>query len=170
MRTKTFLVTIVCGLMAIAVQSMPAETTPPSLAGSWQFTLTPTTPPTSTPPVAGIPGLATFTTDGSVVETDGSEFVPNPPSATPSNPSTPGHGIWQMANTPTTLYVQYISLVLNADGSLFARNITTMFLTENSKGNEFKGSYTTDQEAGGATKTVSSGTVSGQLIPHVPLP
>ena len=170
MRRKTLLASIVCGLIAIAIQPMSAVAATPSLAGSWQFTLTPTTPPTSTPPIAEIPGLATFTTDGSVIETDGSEFVANSPSATPTNPSTPGHGIWQLANTPVTLYVQYISLVLNADGSLFARNITTMFLSENSQGTQFSGSYTTDQEAGGVTKTVSSGTVKGQLIPHVPLP
>jgi len=168
MSRRTLLASIVCGLIAIAVQPMSAVAATPSLAGSWQFTLTPTAPPT--PPVIQIPGLATFTTDGSVVETDGSEFVPNPPSATPINPSTPGHGIWQLANTPVTLYVQYFSLVLNADGSLYARNVTAMFVTLNSKGNRFTGSYTTDQLIGGVTKTLSNGTVSGQLIPHVPLP
>jgi hypothetical protein len=170
MRSKMFLASIVCGLIAFAIQPIPAAAATPTLAGSWQFTLTPTVPPTATPPAVEIPGLATFTTDGSVIETDGSEFVPNPPSATPVNASTPGHGIWQMANTPVTLYVQYVSLVLNPDGSLYARNITSMFLTENSNGNQFAGSYTTDQEMGGATKTLSSGTVKGQLIPHVPLP
>jgi len=168
MRRKTFLASIVCGLIAVAFGPMPAAAASPSLAGSWQFTLTPTAPPT--PPVIQIPGLATFTTDGSVVETDGSEFVPYPPSTTPSNACTPGHGIWQLANTPTTLYVQYMSLVLNPDGSLNARNVTTMFLRLNTKGNQFSGSYTTNQESGGSTKTLSSGTVSGQLIPHVPLP
>jgi hypothetical protein len=45
-----------------------------------------------------------------------------------------------------------------------------MLLALNSKGNKFAGSYTTVQEAGGVTITLSSGTVSGQLIPHVPLP
>jgi hypothetical protein len=168
MRTKTFLASIVCGLIVIAVQPISAAAATPSLAGSWQFTLTPSTPPT--PPVVQIPGLATFTKDGSVIETDGSEFVPSPTSTTPINASTPGHGIWQLANTPTSLYVQYFSLVLNTDGSLFARNITTMFVTLNTKGNQFTGSYTTDQEIGSITKTLSAGTVSGQLIPHVPLP
>jgi hypothetical protein len=168
MRRRTILASIVCGLIAFAFQPMSAAAATPSLAGSWQFTLTPTTPPT--PPVVEIPGLVTFTTDGSAIETDGSEFVPNPPSTTPINASTPGHGIWQMANTPATLFVKYISLVLNPDGSLFANNVTTMFLTLNTKGNQFSGSYTTDQESGGSTKTISSGTVSGQLIPHVPLP
>jgi hypothetical protein len=168
MSRRTLLRSIVCGLIAIAVQPMSAAAATPSLAGSWQFTLTPTAPPT--PPVIQIPGLATFTTDGSVIETDGSEFVPNPPSTVPIKAATPGHGIWQLANTPVTLYVKYISLVLDADGSLYARNVTSMFLTLNSTGNHFTGAYTTDQEIGGVTKTLSNGTVSGQLIPHVPLP
>lgn len=170
MRSKTFLASIVCGLIAIALQPMSAAAATPSLAGSWQFILTPTTPPSGTPPVVEIPGLATFTTDGSVIETDGSEFVPNPPSAPPANPSTPGHGIWQTANTPATLYIEYISLVLNADGSLFARDITTMFVTPNTSVTQFTGSYTTEQVIAGSTKIVSTGTVSGQLIPHVALP
>jgi hypothetical protein len=170
MRRTTFVASIVCGLIAFAFQARPAAAATPSLAGSWQFTLTPTTPPTTTPPAIEIPGLATFTADGSAIETDGSEFVPFPPSTTPIAASTPGHGIWQIANTPGTLYVEYISLVLNPDGSLSARNVTTMFLTLNTKGNQFSGTYTTDQESGGSTKTLSTGTVSGQLIPHVPLP
>jgi len=167
MRSKTFFASIVCGLVAIAVQPTSAAAATPTLAGSWQFTLTPTSPPT--PPVIQIPGLVTFTTDGSAIETDGSEFVPNP-STTPINARTPGHGIWQTGATPGSLYVEYISLVLNADGSLDAQNVTTMLLALNSKGNKFAGSYTTVQEAGGVTITLSSGTVSGQLIPHVPLP
>jgi hypothetical protein len=168
MSRKTLFASMVCGLIAIAFQPMSAVAATPSLAGSWQFTLTPTAPPT--PPVIQIPGLATFTTNGSVIETDGSEFVPNPPSTTPINASTPGHGIWQTGNTPGSLYVEYISLVLNADGSLYARNVTTMLIALNTKGNQFSGSYTTDQVIGGVTKTLSNGTVNGQLIPHVPLP
>jgi hypothetical protein len=169
MSRKTLFAYIVCGLIVIAFQPMSASAATPSLAGSWQFTLTATTPPT--PPVVLIPGLATFTTDGSAIETDGSEFAPSMTATSAAiRPATPGHGIWQLANTPETLYVQYISLVLNADGSLYARNITTMFLTMNAKRNEFTGTYTTDQVIGTLTVVLSSGTVSGQLIPHIPLP
>lgn len=171
MRSKTFLVSIVCGLIALAIQPASAVAAKPSLAGSWQFTLTPATPPTTTPPVIEIPGLATFTTDGSVIETNGTEFAPNTMSASPVAMSgTPGHGIWQMANVPGSLYIQYISLVVNPDGSLYAQNVTTMIVVLNTKGDQFKGSYTTDQTIGTLTRILASGTVSGQLIPHVPLP
>lgn len=169
MSSRTLFALIVCGLIVIAVQPMTAAAATPNLTGSWQFTLTPTTPPT--PPVVVIPGLATFTSDGSVVETDGSEFVAIPPSGTPAaRPSTPGHGIWQIGNTPASLFVQYFSIVFQADGALYAKNLTTMFLTLNSKGNQFSGTYTTTQVMGGVTTVLSSGTVSGTLIPHVPLP
>jgi len=173
MSRRTVFAYIVCGLIATIVQPivqpMSAAPATPSLAGSWQFTLTPTTPPT--PPVVEIAGLATFTTDGSVIETDGSEFVPIPSATTPvARPSTPGHGIWQLANTPITLYVQYFSLVFQADGALYAKYVTTMFVTLNNTGDLFTGTYTTDQVIGNVTKKLSSGTVSGQLMPHVPLP
>jgi len=169
MSRRTLIGNIVYGLIVMALQSVPAAAATPNLTGSWQFTLTPAS--TTTPPVVVIPGLATFTTDGSVVETDGSEFAPGPLSTSPiAMPATPGHGIWQMANTPETLFVQYISLVLESDGSLHARNITTMFLTMNSKGNQFTGTYATDQVTGTVATLVSSGKVSGQLIPHIPLP
>jgi hypothetical protein len=164
MQSKTLLASMLFGLIVISCQPTSAAT--PSLTGSWQFTLTPTTPTTA---AAEIPGLATFTSDGSVIETDGSEFAPSSSSAVVKS-ATPGHGIWQLANTPITLYVKYLSLVLDADGALYATNVTTMFLTVNATGSTFSGSYTTQQVIGTVTKVLSSGTVSGQLIPHVLLP
>jgi hypothetical protein len=156
---------MLCGLIVIAYQPMSAAT--PSLTGSWQFTLTPSTPTTA---ALEIPGLATFTSDGSVIETDGSEFAPSSPSAV-RRAATPGHGIWQLANTPITLYVKYLSLVLDEDGALYATNVTTMFLTVNATtGSTFTGTYTTEQVIGTVTKVLSSGSVSGKLIPHVLLP
>jgi|HubBroStandDraft_1064217.scaffolds.fasta_scaffold02706_3 hypothetical protein len=169
MSKRTLLTSILCGLIAIAVQPMTAAATTPSLAGSWQLTLTPKT--STTPPVTDIAGLATFTTDGAVIETDGSEFVEHPVSTTPiAVVASPGHGIWQIANTPGTLFVQYFSLVFHTDGALYAKNVTTIFLTLNNTGNQFTGTYTTDQVIGSVTTVLSSGTISGQLIPHVPLP
>jgi hypothetical protein len=169
MSNRTLVACIVCGLIAIAFQPTSAAAATPSLAGSWQFTLTPSSP-TGAAPVE-IPGLATFTSNGSVVETDGSEFVTKPASTTPlPTAGTPGHGIWQLGNTPISLYVQYISLVLNPDGSLYARNITTMMLSLNTTSDQFSGTFVTDHAIGTQTKVISSGAVSGQLIPHSPLP
>ncbi|MGC9949155.1 MAG: hypothetical protein ABSF64_22540 [Bryobacteraceae bacterium] len=166
MSIRTFAASIVCGLLAIAVQPTSAAAATSGLTGSWQFTLTPTN--TATPPVQ-YPGLATFTSDGSVIETDGSEFLKSVSTTPIVTVSSPGHGIWELGNTPITYVVQYISLVLDTDGALYARNITTMTLSVSST-NTFSGSYTTDQVIGSVTKVVSSGTVSGQLIPHSPLP
>lgn len=180
MSRKMLFLAIVCGLIAFAVQ--PASAATPSLAGSWQFTLTtgvtpiPVTAVTSTPtPLAGgIPGLATFTADGSVIETDGSEFATVPSSTvTVGKASSPGHGIWQLGSvvgsTVETFDVQYVSLVLNVDGTLYARNTTTMSLTLDKTGTTFKGTYTTYQAliTSALTRILSSGTVTGQLIPHV---
>jgi hypothetical protein len=170
MSKRKLLAYIVCGLIAIAVRPTSAAAATPGLTGSWQFTLTPILPHTGTP-VVPIPGLATFTSDGSVIETDGSEFAINPASTTPvSTVGTPGHGIWEPGNTPISLYVQYFSLVLDPTGALYARNITTMMLSLNTTGNQFSGTYVTDQVIGTETKLLSSGTVTGQLIPHSPLP
>lgn len=168
MPSKTLLSCIVFGLIALCVQPMTAASTPPTLAGSWQFTLTPTTPPT--PPVVQIPGLATFTPEGSVIETDGTELVPIPSSSGQPLAATPGHGVWEPAPVPGALYVQYFSILVQPDGALYARNITQMTVTLNTTGNGFSGAYTTTQVAGGATRIIAQGTVSGQLIPRNPLP
>lgn len=161
---KTFLASIVCGLMAILSQPIFLAAATPSLAGSWQITLTPGTPPT---PTAATFGLATFTSDGSVIETDTSEVVPSLGSTTgAATYGTPGHGIWQVLPSLSSLYVQYISLAVNPDGSLSAKNLTTLIVTVNSSANQFTGSYTTTQTSvSGQTKT-TSGTAAGQLIPH----
>ncbi len=170
MSSKTLFASILCGLIAIAVRPMSAAT--PTLAGSWQFSLTAATPSASTTPATEIPGLATFTADGSAIETDGSEFAPSVSSATAEAiKATPGHGIWQLANTPATLFVKYVSLLLDVNGALYGENLTTMFLTiDATTGTTFKGSYTTVQTVGTLTKILSTGTVTGILIPHVPLP
>ncbi|HVN05611.1 MAG TPA: hypothetical protein VMT86_14395 [Bryobacteraceae bacterium] len=167
MRKGLLLGTILSGLIVTALQPTPMTAATPALTGSWQFTLTPVS--SSTP--VQMPGLATFTTDGSVIETDGTEFVPSPAATTPlSVGSSPGHGIWEIAPVPGTFYVQYFSLVFESTGALYARNITTMMVTPNGTGNQFTGTYTTDQVIGNITKVLSSGSVTGQLIPHQPLP
>jgi len=163
---KTFLATIICGLITILAQPLSMAAATPSLAGSWQITLTPAAAPV---PIA-ISGLATFTSDGSTIETDTSEVVPGLASTGALIYGTPGHGIWQVLPAFTGLYVQYISLVASADGSLYARNVTTMTVTVNSAGTQFSGNYTTSEAFVSGQTTTTSGTVKGQLIPHPALP
>jgi len=167
MTRKTLLTSIVCGLLLLIGQPTSLVAASPSLAGSWQFTLTPTSPT----PTLSYPGLATLTTNGSVIETDGTELSPGPVTTTAAPASaTPGHGIWQLGPCMCNFYVQYFSLVVNTDGSLYATNVTTATVTLASTGTQFSGTYTTIQEAGGSTKEIASGTISGTLIPHPKLP
>lgn len=171
MSTKTLLTSIFCGLILLLAQPMSMTAATPTLAGSWQFTLTPTTPPT---PTSTVPGLATFTKDGSVIETDGLEVAPGIASTVNGlGYGTPGHGIWQLLPCLCGYYVQYISLVVDTNGALHAKNTTTMTVTvsASSSGTQFSGAYTTVQvgPAGSVPKT-TTGTVSGQLIPHPALP
>lgn len=171
MSSRTLLASVACGLIAIVSQPMSMAAANPSLAGSWQFALTPTTP---TPGVS-IPGLATFTADGSVVETDGLEVVPNlgPAEVIAATFSTPGHGVWQLLPARTNFYVQYISIVANPDGGLNSYDTTTMTVgvVSATAMTRLSGEYTTvrTDPNGNVMKTVS-GTVAGQLIPHPKFP
>jgi hypothetical protein len=168
MTNKTLLSMTIFGLIALFALPFSAHAASAGLAGSWQFTLTPTTP---TPPVVQIPGLATFTTDGSMIETDGLEIATKPPSTVSTTFNSPGHGIWQLGPSMTFYYVQYFSIVANKNGSLNATNNTTMTLTTDSTGTKFTGTYVTElvNPAGMILKT-TTGTVTGSLIPHPALP
>ncbi len=169
MSRKTLLASLIFGLAVLVPQPAHPQATGPTLAGSWQFTLTPASP--TLPPAIPIPGLVTFTTDGSLVETNALEVVPSSgPSATPTF-STPGHGIWQPGPAVTNFFVQFISIVANPNGSLAGRNVTTMTVSVNSAGSQFSGSYTTTLvEPTGQVPKTTSGTVTGQRIPHPKLP
>jgi len=170
MHRKILFVTIVCGLVALVAQPSLMAAAGPTLTGSWQLTFTPTAPPT--PPVKQVPGLATFTNEGTVIETDGSELVLVPSSTAPAAAS-PGHGIWQKAPIPGEFYIEYISILVNSDGMLFGDNVTTVTGVTIATANNvttFKGSYTTDLVTSSGTTRSSAGTVSGLLIPHPKLP
>ena len=72
---KILICMYVFGLSLSAVEPVAAQAANlPSLAGSWQLTLTPVSP-TAWVPVR-VAALATFTSDGSVIETDATEVVP----------------------------------------------------------------------------------------------
>jgi hypothetical protein len=149
------------GLMAFALQSVVVAQTggpAPSLTGSWQFT----EQSNSAAVAVVVSGLATFTADGSAVETDTGEAAAH---------ATPGHGIWQPAPVFGSLYIQFISLSANPNGSLHSKRIVKMFVTPNAAGDQFSGEYSFEVvDPTGRVMTTGSGTVTGQLIPHPLLP
>jgi hypothetical protein len=90
MRGKLLFACMSFGLSLSAVEPVAAQATNlPSLAGSWQLTLTPVSPTASVP--VRVAALATFTSDGSVIETDATEAVPMMVEGTAVY-GTPGHG------------------------------------------------------------------------------
>jgi hypothetical protein len=168
---KTVFTAIISGLAMICIQPnslLAASST--SLAGSWHLVYMPTSPNEA----AAIPGLATFTTDGSTIETDGAEVAPGSVSSgTAVTYGTPGHGIWELVPSGTAFYIQFDSLNVNADGSLNSRRTTTMTITlslDNS-GGSFSGQYTTTVVgASPGNPITTSGNIKGQLIPPPALP
>jgi hypothetical protein len=177
MSRKTLLAFIVCGLMILLSQPESVVAADPhvantgTLAGSWELTFTPA-PGTTTVP--SIPGLATFTTDGSLVETDGTELAPGIASSTGNATyGSPGHGVWQTMPSLTSYYVFYTSVIVNADGTLNSKSITqaTVTISTASSGTTFSGDYTTTTTGpSGVPPVTTSGKLSGQLIPHPALP
>lgn len=155
-------------LIFVLVGSSVGQSAPPSLAGSWEFTLTPN--PNSTGSTAVVPGLATFTTDGSVIETDSSEAIPG--QILPDTFATPGHDIWQPSPAFGSLFVQFTSIVVNSDGSLRAKKIYTMTVKLTANGTQFKGAYNFElvNPTGQHGLASGSGTVTGQLMVHPLLP
>jgi hypothetical protein len=158
-----------CALMLQAISPVMAQSNIPSLTGSWEFTLTPAS---SQPPSQAIEGLATFTTDGSMIETDASEVVPVQSSAGgPVVRGTPGHGIWQPSPVFGQLFVRFTSLLVNPNATLRAKRILTMTLALNSTGDQFSGNYSVEiDDSAGHVLSTGSGTVKGQLMPHPLLP
>ena len=171
MKSKLVIALVTFGAVLSGAGSLAAQTpTPPPLAGSWQFTLTPahSNPPGTAPTIYA---LATFTLDGSAIETDSSEVAPVSPAMTTGIRATAGHGIWQPAPAFGNLYIQFINLVVNPNGSLYGRKTVTIGGALDSTGNNFSGSYSyvlTDPNGG--VLATGSGTATGQRIPHPLLP
>jgi hypothetical protein len=121
--------------------------------------------------VVPVPGLATFTSDGSAVETDATEVVPMMIAAGTAVYGTPGHGIWQPGPAVGNLFIQFISLMVNPNTTLHAKKIVTITGTLDSTGNHFSGNYHFELvDPTGHIITMGSGTVTGQRIPHPLLP
>ena len=162
MSRERFLTKVFCWLVFLAIQPGTVAqdiTTKAPLVGSWDLTATPSSTAKGGPSIAG---LATFTSDGTVVETDTTEIVQR---------GTPGHGIWQPSPVFGSFFIRFTSLVANPDATLNARRIVTMTVALDSTGDHFSGGYTYEVvDATAHVLTTGSGTVTGQLMVHPLLP
>src|SRR6476619_1036292 len=140
MKSKLIISLLILAAALSGIMALASPATTPSLAGSWQLTLTPSGPtPTNAPPIQA---LATFTSDGSVIETDSSEVALISPSVVATSMrATPGHGIWQPAPAIGNLFIQFISLVVNPNQTVYARKTVTIFGALDAAGNNFSGTY-----------------------------
>ena len=170
MRWKLVLTGMSLGLILLAIQLLVAQATnPSSLAGSWQLTLTPVSPFASLP--VPIQSLATFTSDGSVIETDATEVIPMMNVAGTAVYATPGHGVWQPGPAVGNFFIQFISLLVNRNETLHAKKIVTITGALDSTGNHFTGNYGYELvDPTGHVIIKGSGTVTGEKIPHPLLP
>jgi hypothetical protein len=114
------------GLTLLVTLHLDAQSpNPMALVGSWQLTFTPNNAAVASS-IAVVPGLATFTASGSVVETDGTEVIPLRIAATPAVYGTPGHGIWQAGPAIGRFFVQFVSFLVNQNATLHAKRTVTI--------------------------------------------
>ena|SRR5579864_2055112 len=170
MKRGLLFVCISFGIALVGTQPVVGQTTnSPSLAGSWEFTLVPNSPTAA--PTIPIPGLATFTFGGSMVETDATEVIPITTSMGSTVYGTPGHGIWQPGPAVGNLFIQFISLLVNHNETLHAKKTVTMTGRLDSTANQFSGNYSFEVvDPTGRIIATGSGTVTAQRIPHPLLP
>ena len=158
MRRKILIAFALCGLSFAVQPTSIAQASKPSLVGSWDFTAKPNPGPAGTQ----VAGLMTFTSDGSLIESDTSEVALR---------ATPGHGIWQVGPTPGIWFIRFTSLTANRDGSLRSSKVVTITVTLNSTGDQFSGDYSFQiADPTGHVLNMGSGTVEGQLMVHPLLP
>ena len=172
MKLKLLLASVFLGMILLASPRLGAQTvTPPSLPGSWQLTFVPVSPTPTTVPAVQIPGLATFTADGSLVETDATEVTPEAAATNSATGGTPGHGTWQTGPAAGNFFIQFMSLVVNHTGVLQDRRIVTITGTIDNTGNRFTGTYESHltSPAGHVTGTTMGG-FTADRITHPELP
>ena len=105
-----------------------------ALVGSWRATFTPIAGnPVQFPP---IPALFTFTSDGTLVETDGGSLVPFMDTF-----GSPGHGVWRKIGN-RKYEMKNIILVVNSDMTLFLTGTIRLTVRVSADGNSFQGSGT----------------------------
>jgi len=169
---KLLFASVSLGIILLSSQQLGAQTTtPPSLTGSWQLSFVPVSPPPTAVPAVQIPGLATFTTDGSLVETDATEVIPGITATNSTTSGTPGHGIWQRGPAFTTFFIQFTSLVVNRNGVLQDRRIVTITGSIDGTGNHFAGTYESHLVSPtGAVGGTTMGNVTADRMVHPTLP
>lgn len=172
MKTK-LLPAVFCLGLALAAAHLSAQTNNATLTGSWQLAFSPTSPtPVAAVPAVQFNGLATFISDGTVVEADTSQSAPSATSNAIPSPATPGHGIWQPGGAVGTFYIQFVSLTANKTGGVQSKKIVTITGTlDSSTGNMFHGTYNTQvTNPAGQTLSSTAGMVTGQRMVHPLLP
>jgi hypothetical protein len=161
MRRKLFVACVLSGLMALLIQPAFAQTSASaSLVGSWQLTLVASGTTTQ------VAGLANFTSDGGAIATAGGILVgPVSPTST-TTALNPAFGNWNgCCAFGTGAAINLLGLVTNADGSIHATRSFQATVTVSPDGGQFTGTYSL-QITVGAITSLSSGAISGALIPH----
>lgn len=164
MRRRLFVVCTLIGLMAFVIQPGLAQAQP-SLVGSWQLTLIANGPPT--PPAIPVAGLANFTSDGGAIATAAGILVGPVTSTQPTTPLNTAFGNWNDGGPIGHAAFKLISLITNANGSLYATRTFQAIVAPSSDGSEFSGTYSfTVVDANGNVIASGSGSISGTLITH----
>jgi hypothetical protein len=164
MRRRLFVVCTLIGLIASVSQFGLAQAQP-SLVGSWQLTLVANGPPT--PPAIPVAGLANFTSDGGAIATAAGILVGPVTSTTPTTPLNPAFGNWNDGGAIGHAVFKFVSLISNANGSLYATRTFQAVVTPSSDGSEFSGTYSfTVVDTNGDAIASGSGSIRGTLITH----
>jgi hypothetical protein len=107
-----------------------------ALVGAWTANFLSVDNPPSFPP---IPVLITFTSDGTLIEGDGSQVVPIPPPPdTAQIFGTTGHGVWHFVSG-NRFTIKFIQFGVNSDSSLAAQGTLEFSLELDGARNTFHG-------------------------------
>ncbi|HEY6334005.1 MAG TPA: hypothetical protein VI756_32110 [Blastocatellia bacterium] len=151
-------------IVCFAIQSGSAQGTDPSLTGSWQLTLVPSTLPTFQ-----VPALANFTSDGGAVAT-ASAILVGVGAVSSTGPTlagpTPAIGNWNDGGAEGLAVFKLVSIITTTGGTLYAtRTFIADGITVSSGTLSGSYNYSTVNTSGTVVES-GSGTLTGTLIPH----
>jgi hypothetical protein len=137
-KTRTFsLLLVTAVILALAYADARAQGPDHQLVGSWTATFTPI--PGDPVQFAPIPALFTFTSDGTLVETDGGGLQPSPDLKMFGSP---GHGVWRKLKDHTYEFKNVIIVINAVDATLFLTITVHMTVVLDKSGDKFKGNGT----------------------------